>query len=192
MPVDVRIVAATNVNLAAPCATRAFREDLYYRLNVVPIHVPPLRERREDIPALVEHFVRKYRARVQAATCAASRAGALEVLHALRLARQRARARERDPSRRSCWPAVRSSSLQDVPLDVAMPETGSRLARGHRATAARRVEQFERQYVLRVLERVRWNVSRAARLLGVHRNTVLAKLSGWGVQRPGSRRRTKI
>ena len=47
-------------------------------------------------------------------------------------------------------------------------------------------EQFERQYVLRVLEGVQWNVSRAARLLGVHRNTVLAKLSGWGIQRPAS------
>jgi DNA-binding NtrC family response regulator len=47
-------------------------------------------------------------------------------------------------------------------------------------------EQFERQYILRVLERVGWNVSRAARLLGVHRNTVLAKLSAWGIQRPSS------
>jgi len=47
-------------------------------------------------------------------------------------------------------------------------------------------DQFERQYVLRVLERVHWNISRAARLLGVHRNTILAKLAAWGVRRPGS------
>ena len=59
VPIDVRILAATNVNLRAAVKGRAFREDLYYRLNVVPIHVPPLRERREDIPLLVTHFIRK-------------------------------------------------------------------------------------------------------------------------------------
>ena len=76
--------------------------------------------------------------------------------------------------------------LQDFPLDVAMPETGSRLAEDTGLPLAAARDQFERQYVLRVLEQVGWNVSRAARTLGVHRNTVLAKLAVWGVHRPGS------
>jgi two-component system response regulator PilR (NtrC family) len=59
-PVDVRIIAATNQDLEARIATSEFREDLYYRINVLPIHLPPLRQRREDIPLLVEFFLQKY------------------------------------------------------------------------------------------------------------------------------------
>jgi len=62
--VNVRVVAATNQDLAQMVSTRQFRADLYYRLNVIPIFLPPLRERRDDIPRLVEHFVRKYSARL--------------------------------------------------------------------------------------------------------------------------------
>jgi two-component system response regulator AtoC len=184
LPVDVRVVAATNVNLRQAVRDRTFREDLYYRLNVVPIQVPALRERREDIPFLVEHFVRKISRECHRQVDGVS-AGAMEVL------------------RRYDWPGnVRELEnvihravvlaggpvvmLRDVPLDVAMPETGSRLTEDTGVPLREACDQFERQYVLRVLERVHWNVSRAARLLGVHRNTVLTKLSVWGVHRPGS------
>jgi two-component system response regulator AtoC len=187
VPIDVRVVAATNVNLRQAVRNHAFREDLYYRLNVVPIHVPPLRERRQDIPFLVEHFVRKIARECRREVDGVS-AGALEVLT------------------RYDWPGnVRELEnvihravvlaggpvvmLRDVPLDVAMPETGSRLTEDSGLPLREACDQFERQYVLRVLERVQWNVSRAARLLGVHRNTVLTKLSVWGIQRPGSESR---
>jgi two-component system response regulator AtoC len=181
---DVRVVAATNVNLREAVRHRAFREDLYYRLNVVPIHVPPLRERRQDIPFLVEHFVRKVARECRRQVDGVS-AGALEVLT------------------RYGWPgnvrelenvihrAVVLSGgpvvmLDDVPLDVAMPETGSRLGEDTGLPLREACDQFERQYVLRVLERVQWNVSRAARLLGVHRNTILTKLTTWNIHRPGT------
>jgi len=182
VPVDVRILAATNVNLRSAVRARAFREDLYYRLNVVPIHVPPLRERREDIPALVEHFVRKIARECNRDVRGVS-VGALEVLtrydwpgnvRELENVLHRAVVLTRNPV----------IQLQDVPLDVAMPETGSRLGEDTGPPLREAMEQFERQYILRVLEGTGWNVSRAARRLGVHRNTVLTKLSGWGIQRP--------
>ena len=183
VPVDVRVVAATNVNLRQAVRQRTFREDLFYRLNVAHIEVPPLRDRRDDIPLLVEHFVRRLARECRRDVRAVS-AGALETLvrydwpgnvRELENVIHRAVVLARGPV----------LQLQDIPLDVALPETGARLAEDTGLPLREACEQFERQYVLRVLERVRWNVSRAARLLGVHRNTVLAKLAAWGIQRPG-------
>ena len=182
--VDVRILAATNVNLRNAVRAREFREDLYYRLNVVPIHVPPLRERREDIPALVEYMIRKLARECNREVRGVS-AGALDVLTRYDWP---GNVRELENVLHRAVVLARSPviHLQDVPLDVAMPETGSRLGEDVGPPLREAMEQFERQYILRVLEGAGWNVSRAARLLGVHRNTILTKLSGWGIQRPGT------
>jgi len=183
-PIDVRVVAATNVNLQQAVRARAFREDLYYRLNVVPIHVLPLRERRADIPFLVEHFVRKVARECRRQVDGVS-AGALEALMRYDWPGN-VRELENVIHRAVVLAAGPVVMLRDVPLDVAMPETGAKLTEDTGLSLRDACEQFERQYVLRVLERVQWNVSRAARLLGVHRNTVLTKLSLWNIHRPGA------
>jgi DNA-binding NtrC family response regulator len=182
--VDVRILAATNADLRKAVKNGTFREDLYYRLNVVEIHLPPLRERREDIPLLVDHFVGKI-AREYGKEVRSVSKGARDVLarydwpgniRELENVIQRAIALANGPE----------LQLQDFPLEVAMPQAGARLTEDTGLPLKDACEQFERQYVLRVLDRVQWNVSAAARILGVHRNTVVTKLSAWGLHRPGS------
>ena len=179
---DVRVVAATNVNLRQAVRERRFREDLYYRLNVVPIAVPPLRERRDDIPLLVDHFLAKYAREFNRDVRGVS-AGALEVL-----ARYdwpgNVREMENIIQRSVVLAGGPVLQLQDLPLDLALPETGARLGEDTGLPLREAREQFERQYVLRVLERVGWNQSRAARVLGLHRNTLLSKLGAWGIRRP--------
>ncbi len=182
VPVDVRVLAATNVNLRQAVRERLFREDLYYRLHVVPVHVPPLRDRRDDIPLLIEHFITKIARECHREVRGVS-AGALEVLTRYDWPGN-VRELENVIHRAVVLATGPVIQLSDVPLDVAIPETASRLNDDTGLPLREACDQFERQYVLRVLERVSWNVSHAARLLRVHRNTVLAKLAGWGVHRP--------
>ena len=96
---DIRVIAATNQDLTKLVAEGRFREDLFYRINVIPIALPPLRERREDIPLLAEHFLAKYTEQMGKAIAGISHE-AMELLDAARLAGQHPRARERHRARR--------------------------------------------------------------------------------------------
>jgi DNA-binding NtrC family response regulator len=184
IPVDVRVLAATNADLQQSVKKGTFREDLYYRLNVVNIHVPPLRERRDDIPALVDHFVRRL-----ARACGRDVEGVSAEARDL-LARYdwpgNIRELENVVHRAVVLTTGRVLQLHDFPLEVAMPQAGSRVTEDTGLPLKDACEQFERQYVLRVLDQLQWNVSGAARALGVHRNTIVQKLAAWGIHRPAS------
>jgi DNA-binding NtrC family response regulator len=183
--VDVRIIAATNINLRRAVSGGLFREDLFYRLNVVHIHVPPLRERREDIPLLVEHFLKKYNQQFGKAVGRLSRA-ALTVLQSYEWP---GNVRELENIIERSVALARGSviHLEDLPLELVAlgrvpagndPIVGLALKRALR--------QFERQFIFRVMERVEWNQTHAARILGLHRNTLLWKLQTLGITRPPS------
>ena len=184
--VDVRIVAATNMNLKTAVSGGLFREDLFYRLNVVSVQIPPLRERKEDIPLLVDHFLRKYNQQFGKAIERFSKR-ALLVLQSYEWPGN-VRELENIIERSVALAPGGVIQVEDLPLDLVafghVPlATGPIVGR----TLKRALRQFERQFVLRVMERAKWNQTHAARILGLHRNALRAKLQTLGIARNSSR-----
>ena len=176
--IDVRIIAATNVDLKQAVATQAFREDLYYRLNVLPVSVPPLRDRRDDIPPLVEHFIRRYNAEMNKRIEGLS-PEAMAVLHDYPWPGN-VRELQNIIERLVGLVDTPVIGVNDLPLDLLLPDHSVRLRQAETLPLRQATEEFERQIVLRVLERVRWNRSEAARILGIHRNSLKTMLTRWG------------
>jgi two-component system NtrC family response regulator len=166
--VDVRVVAASNRDLWRMVETGAFRRDLYYRLRVLPIELPPLRQRREDLPLLVEHFVARFNARH--GTRFAAPAGA-----ALR------------PFLEHSWPGnVRELENTLESLLVLANASGadpSALLTTRHATLPG-LGGDERTRILRVLEEHRWNRQRAAAALGISRVTLWRRMERHGIRDP--------
>jgi len=179
--IDVRIISATNVDLKRAIKDGKFREDLYYRLNVVPIELPPLRERKEDIPVLVGYFLaifnREFGKSIKDITP--------EAMEFLLNYRWPGNVREL----RNVIERLVALTKEDVishkrlPLDILISvDTGkANIANGVLLKEAR--EQFEKQFILRILERVNWNQTEAAKLLGVHRNTLTLKMQNLRIKK---------
>ncbi len=172
---DVRIVAASNQDLKQMAADRLFRDDLFYRLNVIPVHVPPLRDRREDIPLLINHFLVKYNKdfgrQVQGVTA--------EALALLTHYHWPGNVRELENmiERLVVLSRHRILDLEDMPLDLQSVQ--GQLAHDLFATGAdlrQAKAEFERHYIVQTLERHGWNQTEAAKRLGIHRNTLLTKM----------------
>ena len=175
--IDVRVIAATNMDLKKAVSDRAFRDDLYYRLNVVPINVCPLRERQSDIPLIVDHFLRKYNQELSRHIAGV----APDALVCLQEYPWPGNVRELQNVIERSVALVEGPTIQlrDLPVELmfAGPAGG---ARANEVVPLKQAcDQFERQIVLRVLQRVRWNQSEAARLLNLHRNTLKLKLAKW-------------
>ena len=152
--------------------------------------MPPLRERREDIPLLVEHFVRRSNHLLHKSVTGVS-AAALDVLEAYGWpgnVRELQNVIERAVALAD-GPVI---EVKDVPLDLMLPDVRHLVDDPASLPLREARERFDRQVILRVLERVRWNQSEAARLLGLHRNSLKTKLLAWGIDpvraRPPRRR----
>jgi DNA-binding NtrC family response regulator len=183
--IDVRFIAATNTNLKEAVGTGAFREDLYYRLNVVPVVVPPLRERIQDVPLLVEYFIRRDNRRFHKHIEGPSP----EALAALNAYRWPGNVRELENVIERCVVLAEGPVIQlnDLPLDVSLPQQATKVRAAEALPLNEATDQFEQQIVLRVLERVGWNLTEAGRILEIHRNSLRVKLARWGIRAPGQR-----
>ncbi|HTL57124.1 MAG TPA: sigma 54-interacting transcriptional regulator [Candidatus Limnocylindrales bacterium] len=190
---NVRIVAATNRDLKKAAAAGKFREDLYYRLNVFPIQVPPLRERLDDIPSLAQHFVELSARELKCAKPRLTRA-AVTQLHSydwpgnvreLRNVVERAVILARGKALEFDLPM----SCQAAPAPRSIPKSDSSAvspAQPKFLTEAE-VERFERDNLLHALEAANWKISgpdSAAELLGVKPTTLLSRMTKWGLKRP--------
>jgi DNA-binding NtrC family response regulator len=178
--VDVRVIAATNSDLARMVAEGAFREDLYYRLNVIPIELPPLRERRDDIPLLVQHFLKKFSPN-ETLEVSQSAMRALMAYHWPGNVRQLENAVERvvalsagktDISSADLPPEIQTTPQAAAPPYVEFPEDGLDLPHY--------LASIERDLIRRALDRTGGNRNKAADLLRIKRTTLVEKLKRIG------------
>jgi formate hydrogenlyase transcriptional activator len=179
--VDVRLVAATNCNLEEMVANKEFRGDLYYRLNVFPVTIPPLRERPEDIPVLVRFFAQRFARRMKKniETIPARANAVLAQYHWPGNVREFENVIER---------AVILSAGPELefPLTELKPDPQRRTAMPGVNTTASTLESVERDHILRVLEETKWIVAGpngAAARLGMKRTTLQAKMRKLGIPR---------
>jgi DNA-binding NtrC family response regulator len=169
--VDFRCIAATNKDLQELVKAGSFRPDLFYRLNVVAIELPPLRDRREDIPLLLNHFVERFATSMSKLAPTVS-AAAMDLLLNYDWP---GNVRELENAVERAMVIGQGPDLQpsDFPFQLhpAAPQGG------------RSLEEVERVHIERVLEETAWNLSRTARILGIDRTTLYNKLKRYGLKR---------
>ena len=175
--VDARIVAATNRDLTSLLQSGAFREDLYYRLSVVTIHVPPLEERSEDILLLVQHFLKSSNGRNRRSVQIT--ADALQLLTRMRWPGN-VRELENLVERLTIFCVSGEIGVADIERE-RKTELRSALQERPTAAAPSTLEEMERQHILRVLEEAKGNKSQAARALGIERKTLYEKARRMGI-----------
>jgi DNA-binding NtrC family response regulator len=171
IPIDIRIIAATNKDLKKLISLGAFREDLFYRLNVIPVRMPSLAERREDIPLLASHFLAQARSRMGKDLTGFS-PEALDVLAGYRYPGN-VRELENIVERAASLAVGSRIEIEDLPPDLTQLELRTFRYEGGEMKS---LDELEAQYIRWVLERVGNNKSRAAQVLGIDRVSLYRKL----------------
>ncbi|HEY8758186.1 MAG TPA: sigma-54 dependent transcriptional regulator [Candidatus Limnocylindria bacterium] len=183
--VDIRIIVATNKDLQKQVEQSKFRDDLYYRLNVINIHMPPLRDRKEDIPSLVEHFLAKHRYSATAQPAAISE----EAIRRLMEYNWPGNVRELENVIERAVVLSRGQIItsRELPFgdhDAAEGEEGEGEAdaKGDSSFFKKSVAQFEKDLIMKALRDANGNRSKAAEMLGIYRRLLYAKIKEYGLE----------
>jgi two-component system nitrogen regulation response regulator NtrX len=195
--VDVRVIAATNKNLEEAIERGEFREDLYFRLNVIPIVVPPLRERREDIPRLVQHFAKRtaeehnlkpkrfdaaatdalqryrWRGNIRELRNAVERLMIMTPADVVRIDDLPLEIRSSEPSPRSTTPSADAPAAPAARVDAQPPGAG---------TLREFKDAAERAYLVQKLRENNWNISKTAEIIDTPRSNLYKKLEQYGIK----------
>ncbi|MEJ2588394.1 MAG: sigma-54 dependent transcriptional regulator [Deltaproteobacteria bacterium] len=173
LEVDFRIIAATNRDLGTAIKEKAFREDLYYRLNVISFKMPPLRSRKPDIPLLAEHFMRRFSQETNKHVDQISR----EAMDELMLYEWPGNVRELENAIERAVVVAKTRRIlpQDLPIFS-----------GERAVGPENesLKEMEKAHVARILKENDWNISRASEILKIDRSTLYNKMKRYHIQRP--------
>jgi len=181
--VDIRIVCATNKDLQKLVEQHKFRDDLFYRLNVINVHMPPLRERKEDVPALVEHFLAKHRYSATAQPAAISE----DALRRLMEYDWPGNVRELENVVERAVVLSRGQIItsRELPFgehDSDHEEEGGEEVSGDRSFFKKSVAQFEKDLIMKALRDATGNRSKAAEMLGIYRRLLYAKIKEYGLE----------
>ena len=173
IPVDVRVIAATNADLEAKIKEGSFREDLFYRLNVFNIHIPPLRERKEDIPALVSFIISKFE-KESSLKCKGIEKEALNILLSYP------------------WPgnirelenAIQRAMVLTNGEKITAYSLPEKLRSNYLMAADDTLSSVEKQHIHYILTREKWNMTKSASILGIDRKTLYNKLNKYNIRKP--------
>ncbi|MHB8631637.1 MAG: sigma-54-dependent transcriptional regulator [Candidatus Limnocylindria bacterium] len=183
--VDIRIIVATNKDLQKQVEQSKFRDDLYYRLNVINIHMPPLRDRKEDIPSLVEHFLAKHRYSATAQPAAISE----EAIRRLMEYNWPGNVRELENVIERAVVLSRGQIITSRELPFGDHEAGEGEdgegeadAKGDSSFFKKSVAQFEKDLIMKALRDANGNRSKAAEMLGIYRRLLYAKIKEYGLE----------
>lgn len=175
---DVRVVAATNLDMELAIQDGVFREDLFYRLSVIPIHMPPLRDRKEDIPLLLKHFAAKH-----GSEGLVFEKSALEALN-LYYWPGNVRELENTVERLVILHGGEKITRADLPDKIGSSEDSSPARVVNLPDEGYSLEQLEREVVVEALSRNRWNRTNAARFLRIPRHVLLYRMEKYGIVPP--------
>jgi len=182
-----RFVAATNVDLAAKVASGEFREDLFYRLNVFSINLPPLRERGEDIPLLVEHLLKKINREIHKGV----RRVPADVMRALQAYDWPGNVRQLENVLMKAVVMARGDALSiaQLPEEIAGAAGGAGevmpIAEGGDSNGEKSLKELEREHIRRVLDSTSWHKGRTCEILGISRPRLERRLREYGIERNG-------